>query len=313
MRYFLKKTGVFIVTLLIISLLAFLAFAVIPGDPTAKILGSDYSPERAAALRSRLGLDKNIFVRYGSWLGAFVMGDPGMSYSYMIPVREVMEGKVAVTAALSLLAWLLVIVLAVPAGIFLARFEGRRIDRVCSAANQVFMAVPPFFIGIVFTYLFGLLLRWFVPGRFTGFDEGFFRCLGYLFFPALAIAIPKAAMVTKLLRASIVGQMDEDYVRTAYSRGNSRWAVISKHVLRNAVLPVITFLAMTLADIVAGSIIVEQVFALPGIGRLLVSSIANRDYPVVQAIVVLIAVLVMFMNYLSDILYQTVDPRIRLS
>jgi len=312
-QYIMKKTAVFAVTVLIISLLAFLAFGVIPGDPTAKLLGTDFTPERAEALREELGLNKNIFLRYFEWLAGFVTGDLGTSYSYMLPVREVMDGKTAVTAALALMSWGMTILIAIPMGIFLSRYAGSRLDRAAVAVNQVFMSVPPFFIGILFTWLFGLVLRFFVPGDFVSFRDSFWGCLGYLFFPALAIAIPKAAMVTKLLRSSILQQMNEDYVRTAYSRGNSRWAVIRRHVLRNAVLPVITFLAMTLADIVAGSIIIEQVFAIPGIGRLLVLSIANRDFPVVQVITVGLAALVIFMNYLSDIAYQYIDPRIRLT
>ena len=301
-----------VVTLLLISLLAFLAFQIVPGDPTTKLLGNDYTPERAAALRHEMGLDRNVFVRYWDWLTGFVTGDMGVSYNYGMGVDKVMEGKGAVTAALSLMAWLTVIAVSVPLGITLARFQGGRLDRVCVAMNQVFMAIPPFFLGILFTYVFGLVLKLFVPGGFISPKESFWGFLGYLIFPALAIAIPKAAMVTKLLRSSIIGQMGQDYVRTAYSRGNSRWSVIRGHVLRNAVLPVVTFLAMTLADIVAGSIIVEQVFALPGLGRLLLASIGNRDYPVVQCIVVIIAFIVVFMNYLADVVTQYIDPRIRL-
>lgn len=313
MYYIIKKTGVLLVTLLVISLLAFLAFQIIPGDPTARMLGTDYTPERAAALREELGLTGNVFVRYWNWLAGFVTGDMGTSYSYSMPVSEVIEGKVAVTAALSLMAWLMVIGISIPLGVTLARYQGSRADRAFVAMNQVFMAIPPFFLGILFTYVFGLVLKLFVPGAFVSFSDSFWGCLGYLVFPALAIAIPKAAMATKLLRSSIIAQMNQDYVRTAYSRGNSRWGVIRGHVLRNALLPVVTFLAMTLADIVAGSIIVEQVFALPGLGRLLLSSISNRDYPVVQCIVVIIAFAVVFMNYLADIVTQYIDPRVRLS
>ena len=313
MRYIIKKTAIFAVTVLAISLLAFLAFELIPGDPTAKLLGTDYTEARAAALRAELGLDKNIFLRYGEWLAGFVTGELGTSYSYMMPVEELLVGKTAVTAALALMAWGMTVLIAIPMGILLSRYAGGRFDRATVALNQVFMAVPPFFIAILFTWLFGLVLVLFMPGRYIGFAESFWGCLGYLFFPALAIAIPKAAMVTKLLRASILQQMGEDYVRTAYSRGNSRWTVIRRHVLRNALLPVITFVAMSLADIVAGSIIIEQIFVIPGIGRLLVQSIANRDFPVVQVIVVGLAALVIFMNYLADIVYQYIDPRIRLS
>ena len=313
MQYILKKTGVLLVTMLLISLLAFLAFQIVPGDPTTKMLGTDYTPERAEALREELGLNRNVFVQYFDWLGSFVAGDWGESYSYGMSVRDVMDGKVAVTAALSLMSWVMVIAVSIPMGITLARYQSGPVDRIFVAMNQVFMAVPPFFIGIVFTYLFGLVLQWFMPGYFVPFAENFWGAMGYLVFPALAIAIPKAAMVTKLLRSSVLSEMDKDYVRTAYSRGNSRWSVIRGHVLRNALLPVVTFLAMTLADIVAGSIIVEQVFALPGLGRLLIASIGNRDFPVVQCIVVMIAFVVVFMNYLADIITQYIDPRVRLS
>ena len=301
-----------IVTLILVSLLAFLAFQVIPGDPTTKLLGTDYTPERAESLREQLGLNRNVFVRYADWLIGFVTGDMGVSYSYGMSVSEVMRGKPAITAALSLMSWFMVILISVPLGITLARYQSGRFDRISVAMNQVFMAIPPFFLGILFTYLFGLVLHWFVPGKYVPFSESFWGCLGYMFFPALAIAIPKAAMVTKLLRSSVLSEMERDYVRTAYSRGNSRWMVVRGHVLRNALLPVITFVAMTLADIVAGSIIVEQVFVLPGLGRLLIASIGNRDFPVAQCIVVMIAFVVVFMNYLADVVTQYIDPRVRL-
>lgn len=313
MRYIIKKTGILIVTLILVSLLAFLAFQIIPGDPTTKLLGTDYTPERAAALREELGLNRNVLVRYWDWLTGFVTGNMGVSYSYAMDVREVLEGKIAVTASLSLLSWILVVAVSIPLGIALARYQSGRFDRISVAMNQVFMAIPPFFLGILFTYLFGLVLRWFVPGKFISLTSNFWGGIGYLVFPALAISIPKIAKVAKLLRSSILHEMNLDYVRTAYSRGNSRWMVIQGHVLRNALLPVITYVAMTLADIVAGSIIVEQVFVLPGLGRLLVSSIANRDFPVAQSIVVMIAFVVVFMNYVADIVTQYIDPRVRLS
>ncbi len=313
MRYLLKKTGILLVTLLLISILAFLAFQIIPGDPTTKLLGTEYTPERAEALREQLGLNENVFVRYGKWLTGFVTGDMGTSYSYFMPVRDMIADKIGVTFVLSLLSWIIVTGISIPLGIALARYQTGPLDRFNVIFNQVVMAIPPFFLGILFTYLFGLLLRWFVPGNYISLSDNFGGALSYLVFPALAISVPKAAKVAKLLRSSILDEMDKDYVRTAYSRGNSRWEVIKTHVLSNAILPVITYIAMTLADIVAGSIIVEQVFVIPGLGRLLLSSIGNRDYPVAQCIVVIIAFIVVFMNYLADIITQYVDPRVRLS
>ena len=312
MKYVLKKTGILIVTLILISLLAFLAFQIIPGDPVTKILGTDYTPERAAQLREQLGLNGNVFLRYLRWLKGLIMGDPGISYSYFMPVKEVLKGKITLTATLSLLSWLIVTLISIPLGIIMVRYQNETFRRISVAFNQIFMAIPPFFLGMLLAYLFGLVLKVFTPGVYVPLDQNFGKALVYLFFPALAISLPKAAKVAKLLHASIQDEMNKDYVRTAYSRGNSRWAVIRVHVLRNALLPTITYIAMTLADIVAGSIVVEQVFALPGLGRLLISSIGNRDFPVAECIVVIIAFVVVFMNYLADIVTQYIDPRVRL-
>lgn len=313
MTYVFKKTGVLIATLLLVSLLAFLAFQIIPADPVTMMLGTDYTPERAEALRRQLGLDRGVLVRYWDWLSGFVRGDMGVSYSYAVEVREVLRGKIAVTAALSLLSWFLVTAVSIPLGIALARYKGRKLEQITVSLNQILMSVPSFFLGILLTWLFGLVLRLFIPGRFVPFSESFWGCLGYLFFPALAISVPKTAKTAKLLRSAILGEMKQDYVLTAYSHGNSRWMVISRHVLRNALLPVVTYLAMSLADIVASSIIVEQVFVVPGLGRLLIASISNRDYPVALCIVVMIAFVVVVMNYLADLLTQAIDPRVRLS
>lgn len=313
MNYVFKKTGVLIATLLLVSLLAFLAFQIIPADPVTMMLGTDYTPERAEALRHQLGLDRGVLVRYWDWLSGFVRGDMGVSYSYAVEVREVLRGKIAVTAALSLLSWVLVTAVSIPLGIALARYKGRRLERISVSLNQILMSVPSFFLGILLTWLFGLVLHLFVPGRFVPFSESFWGCLGYLFFPALAISVPKTAKTAKLLRSAILSEMKRDYVLTAYSHGNSRWMVISRHVLRNAMLPVVTYLAMSLADIVASSIIVEQVFVVPGLGRLLIASISNRDFPVALCIVVMIAFVVVVMNYLADLLTQAIDPRVRLS
>lgn len=313
MRYVFKKTGVLLLTLLLVSLLAFLAFQIIPGDPTTMLLGTDYSPERAQALREQLGLNRATPLRYLEWLAAFLRGDMGRSYSYAMSVREVLSGKVAVTAALSLMSWAMVIAVSVPLGIALVRYQNKPFGRIGLSVNQILMAVPPFFLGILLTYVFGLVLKLFTPGKFVPFQESVRGCLGYLVFPALAISIPKIAKTAKLLRSAILSEMKRDYVLTAYSHGSSRWMVIKNHVLRNALLPVVTYLAMSLADIVASSIIVEQIFVVPGLGRLLVASISNRDYPVALCIVVMIASVVVVMNYLADILTQAIDPRVRLS
>jgi ABC-type dipeptide/oligopeptide/nickel transport system permease component len=201
-------------------------------------------------------------------------------------------------------------VISIPLGIFTARHEGGVIDKIVVVLDQVIMAIPPFFSGIIITLVFGLTLQLFVPGGFVSYKIDFWGFIGYLVFPAIAIALPKITMCVKLLRGSVIEEISKDYTRTAYSRGNTTRGVLYRHVLKNAMIPVITFMGMALADMVSGSIVIEQVFNIPGIGRMLLSSINNRDYPVVEAIIMGIAILVMVVNLIVDIIYRLVDPRI---
>ncbi len=312
MKYVLKKTGTLIITLLIVSFLSFLAFSVIPGDAALSKLGTEATREQVEALQKEMGLDEPVLVRYGKWLGKFLTGDMGESFSYSMPVKNLIRDKVPVTAALTILSFLLILLLSVPLGIFTAQHEGKILDKILVVLNQIVMSVPGFFIGILLTYVFGLVLKWFTPGAYVSVSEDFTGFLGYLLAPAVAIALPRAAMGVKMLRSSVLSQMDADYVRTAYARGNGKTRVMYRHVLKNALLPVLTFWGMTIADIIANSIIIEQVFTIPGMGSLLISSISNRDYPVVQGILVIIAALVVIINFLVDLLYGRIDPRIRM-
>ena len=308
----LKRLGLLIVTLLLVTVLAFVAFSILPGDPTTAILGVDATDEQIAVLRERLGLDLPLWQRYFDWLGGLVTGDLGESYNYAMPVAELLAGRVGVTAALAAMSFALILVISLPLGILAARYEGGVLDKILTVLNQITMSIPNFLLGFLLTCVFSLILHWFTVGSFSAAaEQGLGADLSYLFFPALAIALPKAAMTVKMLRGSILGEMKEDYIRTAYSKGNSKSAALWRFALRNAMIPVITFLAMTIADIVAGSIVVEQVFAVQGIGQMLVSSISNRDYPVVQAIVAFIAVVVVVCNFAADLLYRVMDPRLR--
>ncbi len=312
MKYILKKLFALIITLLIVSLLAFLAFSVIPGDPTARLLGMDASPEQVAALRAQLGLDRPVLIRYWEWLTSFLQGDFGASYSYSQTVREMLSDKLPVTAALTLISFFFTVVCSIPLGILAGSVRSRALDHIITALDQIFMSIPQFFIGILMCFTLGLTFRLFVPGEFVSYTQSWPRFLYYMIFPALAIAIPRIAMTVKMLRGSILHQLEQDYVRTSRSRGASRPNALRRHVLRNAMLPVITFLAVSMAEIMTGTIVVEQVFTVPGIGRLLISSISNRDFPVVQAIVVIMAAWVVLVNFLADLINQLVDPRVRL-
>lgn len=312
MKYTLKKIFTLIITLFIVSLLAFLAFQVIPGDPTTKMLGTEASPEAVAALRAELGLDRPIPVRYLNWLTDFLAGDMGTSYSYNMPVEDMLADKLPVTALLTLMSFLFTVVLSIPLGILAGSVQNKIVDRLITALDQIVMSVPPFFVGILACFFFGLTLRLFVPGSFVSYTDSWSQCLSYLIFPALSIALPRIAMTVKMLRGAILQELGQDYVRTSRSRGERRSLVLRTHVLRNALIPTITFLAVSMAEIMTGTIIIEQVFTIPGIGRLLMASINNRDFPVVQAIVVILAAWIVIVNFVADLLYQLVDPRIRL-
>ena len=310
MKYVIRKITGLIIALLIVSMLTFLAFELIPGDPARALLGTEGTEEQVQALREEMGLNRPLPQRYAEWAGDFLHGDMGESYYYHKPVQELIGDKIPITIVMTILAFLMILLLAIAVSVFSVHYANRVFDRVFLILDQITMSIPPFFVGIVFTVLFGLTLHWFVPGGYVSYTEDVGAFVGYLLLPALAIALPKAAMTTKMLRSSLLAEMQKDYVRTAYSRGNSPWRVLICHVMGNGILPVITFLGMTVADIIANSIVVEQVFGIPGVGRMLISSISKRDYPVVEAIIVLIAIVTLVMNTVVDILYKKLDKRI---
>ena len=316
MKYFGKKFITLIMTLFIVSVAAFIAFQIIPGDVVTSILGTEATPEREAQLREELGLNQPPVQRYFSWMGGVLQGDLGVSYRYsknmneMMPVAELIGDKLPVTLWLAAISLVLIIVISIPLGVLWARSKSKVLDVLMGIGTQTAMAIPSFFLGILVTYFFGIFLKWFVPGGYVSYHNNFWGFLGYLLFPAISIAIPKIAMTARFLRNSMLTEMDADYVRTAYSKGCSKRRVMYGHVLRNAMMPVVTFLGMIIAEIIAGSIVVEQVFGLPGVGRLLISSVSTRDFPVVQILILYITFVVIFVYFLVDILYRVIDPRI---
>ncbi len=311
MKYMGKKLAALVATLLAVSLLAFLAFQIIPGDPTTKILGTEATEEAVAALRQELGLDENVIVRYFRWLGAFLTGDFGMSYSYHMPVKDMLGDKLVITGVLTVLSFAMTVVIAIPLGILAGSARSRVLDVAAAVADQVIMSIPAFFLAILLTYVFGNVLKLFSLGQYVSYRQSLGGFLGYLLLPALSIAIPRIAMTVKMLRSGIQSEMDRDYVRTARSRGNDRRAVLLRHVLKNAMVSTVTFLAVSAAEIMTGSIIIEQVFGIPGVSRLLLASISGRDFPVVQAIVVILAAWIVVVNFLADVAHQLLDPRVR--
>ncbi|MBQ6090253.1 MAG: ABC transporter permease [Lachnospiraceae bacterium] len=310
MNYYLRKTIIFAVTLFCVAAINFLLFTVIPGNAALSRLGTEATPEKIEQLSKSYGLDKSIPERFVSWLGGAVTGDFGMSSVY--PTRTVSEliGKrLPVTAGLAFISLLLIIIISIPIGLVGSKKPGGIIDRITDISALAFMSIPSFILGIVITVVFGVVLRWFVPGSYTAPSESFFGYVGCLIFPALSIAIPKTAMTVRFLKASVRRELSEDYVRTARAKGNTRDEVLSHHVLKNSLLPVITFIGLIVAEVMAGSIITEKVFDLDGIGMLLISSISKRDMNVVQAVVMYIAATVVTVNFIVDMIYRKVDPR----
>lgn len=311
MKYIVKKALTLVGTLLLVSFIAFLLFQIVPGDPVTSMLGTEYSEERAESLREELGINKPVIVRYVNWLTDFVKGDFGISYKYKMPVSRLISDKMPVTMYLAVITLIIIVVISIPLGVFMARFGHRKVSKVFDIVNQSVMAIPSFFLGIVITIIFGLVLKWFTPGKYVSYRDDFNGFIMYLIPAAFAVAIPKIAMMVKFLKNSLIREMDSDYVRTAYSKGAGENRVLFCHVLRNGLMPAITLLGMIIAEIMAGSIVVEQVFNLPGLSVILVSSVSTRDYPVVQAIVVYIAFVVIITNCIVDILYHIIDPRVK--
>ncbi|MBR1860753.1 MAG: ABC transporter permease [Lachnospiraceae bacterium] len=317
MTYFIKKIATLIITLFLVSVLSFLAFQIIPGDVVNSILGTEATPEREQQLREELGLDKPPVQRYINWASGILHGDLGVSYRYsknmneMMPVTELIGDKLPVTLWLGLISIIFTVLFAIPLGVLWAGTKNRFLDGALNVLTQGSMAIPSFFLGILVTYLFGIIFKMFIPGAYVSYKKDFWAFVLYLIFPAIAIAIPKIGMTARFLRNSTLTELRADYVRTAKSKGASDKSILFKHVLRNAMLPVVTFVGMIIAEVIAGSIVVEQVFSLPGVGRLLISSISTRDFPVVQVLILYITMVVILVYFVVDVIYRELDPRIR--
>jgi peptide/nickel transport system permease protein len=311
MKFYLKKLLTLLLTMLLVSLMAFAAFNLIPGDPAQLILGTQATPEALAELHQKLGLDKSMPERYAGWLWGFLHGDLGTSLQYSRPVAELIGSHLPVTAALALLALLMIFAFSIPIGVITAQKRGTLLGRILDAVTMLNISMPGFFLGILFIWIFGLILRFFSPGGYVSWKESPAGFLRYMIFPSLAVALPNIAVGAKFLRSALVEEAHSDYVRTAVSKGLSRHLILYRHMLKNALIPFLTLSGMMVAEIFSGSILIEQVFGIPGVGRLLITSILSRDFPLLESLVVYIAFLVVLANFAADLLLQAADPRIR--
>jgi peptide/nickel transport system permease protein len=310
-----KRLATFLATLAVASLLVFGVLELLPGNVAQVMLGDSATPETLAALEKKLGLDQPAAVRYGQWVSGLLRGETAISVSYGTPTAELIAERLRVTLPLALLAMALTTVLALTLGIYAAARHNKLGDVGVMLGSQLGIAVPSFWFAILLILLFAVKLQWVSAGGFPGWTDdeggGVREALVALALPALALALVQAAILARVTRSSVLEVMREDYVRTARAKGLSRRATLWKHVLRNAMIPVLTIMGLQFANLITGTIVIENVFVLPGIGRLVFQAIANRDLVVVRDVVMLLVAVVVVVNFAVDVLYALVDPRLK--
>ncbi len=306
-----RRLGSLVLTLGAVSILIFIVMDVLPGDPAAIMLGTSASPDTLAALRRELGLDQPLLVRYFLWLGGLVTGDLGNSYTYGVPVAGLIAERLAVTLPLALMAILISVLIAIPLGVASAAARNSSFDYLAGVLSQMFIAVPGFWVALLLILAFSISLGWMPAGGFPGWDAGLLVGLKALLLPATALALPQAGVLTRVTRSSVLEVLHEDYVRTARAKGLPRRVALWRHAVPNALVPVITILGLQFTFLSAGAILIENVFNLPGLGRLAYQALTQRDVIVMQDVVLFFAGLVIVMNFLVDMAYLILDPRLR--
>jgi peptide/nickel transport system permease protein len=306
-----RRLVTFVLTLFATATVAFFVLEVIPGDPALDMLGTEVRADTLAALRVQLGLDKPLGRRFVEWIAGFPTGDLGMSYRYRVPIASLLAEPLAITLPLGLIAIVLTTAIALPLGAVAAANQGRPIDVTVTMFSQLGLAVPNFWFAVLLTLVFSIRLGVFAAGGFPGWSAGFVPALEALFLPALSLSLPQAAIIARITRSAVLEVLGADFVRTARAKGLSPHATLWKHVLRNAMIPVVTVMGTQFTFLLAGSIIVENVFYLPGLGRLLYNATIQHDLYVVKNVVVLIAGLILTMNLLVDLSYGLLNPRLR--
>lgn len=308
--FLIRRLLTFAATMVVVSMVVFLVMNALPGDPALVILGIDATPEAVAVLRLKFGLDAPLVERWLDWSAAALTGDFGVSYTFGVPVGELIVERLPVTLPLALLATVVTTAVAITLGVIAAALHGRPGDWIVMTVSQIGIAVPAFWSAIMLVLLFAVTLRWLPPGGFPGWDDPF-AALRALILPTAALALVQSAILTRVTRSSVLEVMRQDFARTARAKGLSRSAILWRHVLPNALLPIITIVGLQFAGLVTGTIIIENVFYLPGLGRLIFQSITNRDLFTVQALVLFFAALVVTANLVVDVLYAVIDPRLR--
>jgi peptide/nickel transport system permease protein len=291
--------------------LVFFGLRAVPGDPVTVMLGQEYTPEAADALRKKLGLDQPLHVQYVRWFSHIMQGDLGRSIATDEPVTDAVRSGLPKTLSITLFAFVFGLIIAIPAGTLAALRRDGPIDYAASIATFVGISLPPFWFGIVFILIFAVRLDWLPSLGYASLSDGVWEWFKHLILPGLAAGVGQAAILMRFVRAGLLEVMGSDYVRTARAKGLNERVVILRHAMRNSLIPVVTVAGLSLAGLLGGLVITETVFSIRGIGRILVNSIFNKDYPVVQGVILLIALIFVTANLFVDILYTFLDPRIR--
>jgi peptide/nickel transport system permease protein len=309
--FILRRLLTLVATLAGASLIIFLVLDALPGNAADMLMGADASPDAIRALTVKLGLDQPLLYRYMHWIHGLVTGDLGNSYAYDTPVADLIAERLALTIPLAVMSMIITVALALAAGVYSAANHNRLGDVGVMTMTQFGIAIPNFWFAILLILLFSVKLQWLSAGGFAGWDDGIASGIRSLLLPAVSLAVVQAAILARVTRSAVLEVLREDFVRTARAKGLSRRAVLWGHVLRNAMIPVMTVMGLQFANLLAGTIVIENVFYLPGLGRLIFQSIANRDLIVVRNCVMLLAAMVVVVNFVVDVLYAAIDPRIK--
>ena len=309
-RYILSRLLSLIISLFVASLVIFSVIEVIPGDPASFMLGINAREDTLAALRSEMGLDQGLVVRYLDWVSGLLVGDFGNSWTYKTPVSELISDRIWVSLPLAIYVLILSTLIAFPAGILAASRRGGTSDVTIMGATQLGVAIPNFWFAMILVLIFAINLRWFSAGGFSGWDNPL-QGLKSLTLPAIALALPQAAILARVMRSSLLDILAEDFIRTARAKGLTRRQALWRHAVQNALIPVLTIIGLQFSFLLAGGIIIEQIFFLPGLGRLIFQAISARDLIVVESVVTLLVFTVIMVNFFVDLTYAAVDPRLR--
>ena len=309
-RYTAKRLASLTLSLIAASIVIFAVIEVIPGDPAAFMLGLNAQPEAINALRDQMGLNDPLVLRYLNWIIGMLSGDFGTSWTYKTPVADLVSDRIWVSLPLAIYALILSTLIAFPAGIIAASRRGGIEDVSIMGATQLGVAIPNFWFAMILVLIFAINLRWFPSGGFSGWDEPM-KAIKSLTLPAIALALPQAAILARVMRSSLLDMLGEDFIRTARAKGLTRRQALWRHAVRNALIPVLTIIGLQFSFLLAGGIIIEQVFFLPGLGRLIFQSISARDLIVVESVVMLLVFVVITVNFAVDLAYAAVDPRLR--